>query len=138
MVVLIDQGIMKWPEWQSDYPIMLATDILVIISGSLLWRMELANRAESLKMIWQKARNREESLNRAEARWWTTTVSPSATRSTRHTSRAPARLVNSKRCFASPASHHKTHDRMHKPRVYLPSVVKSGATSQVGGKPINE
>ena len=82
MVVLIDQGIMKWPEWQSDYPIMLATDILVIISGSLLWRMELANRAESLKMIWQKARNREESLNRAEARWWTTTVSPSATRST--------------------------------------------------------
>lgn len=67
MVTLIDTGIMQWPEWLDDAPIMLATDILVIISGSLLWRMELANRAESLKMIWQKAQSREESLNRAEA-----------------------------------------------------------------------
>jgi hypothetical protein len=67
MVTLIDMGIMQWPEWLEGNPIMLATDILVIISGSLLWRMELANRAESLKMIWQKAQSREESLNRAEA-----------------------------------------------------------------------
>ena len=67
MVTVIDRGVMQWPEWIADAPITLATDILVIISGSLLWRMELANRAESLTAIWQKAQTREESLNRAEA-----------------------------------------------------------------------
>jgi hypothetical protein len=39
----------------------------VIVSGSLLWRQELKNRAESLLVIWEKARRREESLTRAEA-----------------------------------------------------------------------
>lgn len=67
MVTLIDTGIMQWPKWLDDAPIMLVTDILVIISGSMLWRTELANRADSLKMIWLKAQSREESLNRAEA-----------------------------------------------------------------------
>ena len=102
MVVLIDQGIMQWPEWQSDYPIMLATDILVIISGSLLWRMELANRAESLKMIWQKARLREESLNRAEVRWNHSQPQQATPR---------RRLLSTRHCF-KPASHHQCLNRV--------------------------
>ena len=45
----------------------IGMDILVIISGTLLRRTELQNRAESLKTIWAKAQSREESLKRAEA-----------------------------------------------------------------------
>lgn len=67
MVAAIDNGITQWPTWVDDAPLTILTDIFVIITGSLLWRMELANRAEALKMIWQKARSREKSLSRAEA-----------------------------------------------------------------------
>jgi len=67
VATVIDAGVMQWPVWLDEAPITLLTDVLVIISGSLLWRMELANRAESLRMIWQKTQSREESLKKAEA-----------------------------------------------------------------------
>lgn len=67
MVSVIQAGILAWPEWISEAPLEILTDVLVIVSGTLLWRTELATRAESLQMIWEKARFREESLNRAEA-----------------------------------------------------------------------
>lgn len=43
------------------------SDFCVIVLGSLLWRVELQQRAETLKLIWAKAKEREESLTRAEA-----------------------------------------------------------------------
>ena len=64
---IIQNGVERWPAFQDQAPLQIFSDVLVIVSGSLLWRTELANRAESLKMIWEKARFREESLNRAEA-----------------------------------------------------------------------
>ena len=67
MVSIIQNGVERWPAFQDQAPLQIFSDVLVIVSGSLLWRTELANRAESLKMIWEKARFREESLNRAEA-----------------------------------------------------------------------
>lgn len=67
MVSVIQAGILAWPEWMSEAPLQILTDVLVIVCGTLLWRTELATRAESLQMIWDKARFREESLNRAEA-----------------------------------------------------------------------
>ena len=42
-----------------EAPLQILTDVLVIVSGSLLWRQELKNRAESLLVIWEKARRRE-------------------------------------------------------------------------------
>jgi hypothetical protein len=38
-----------------------------MIIGSLLWRVELQQRADTLRLIWEKAKEREESLTRAEA-----------------------------------------------------------------------
>jgi hypothetical protein len=67
MVAVIQAGVEAWPEWQSEAPVKIFMDVVVIMSGSLLWRVELQNRAESLKAIWKKAAFREESLTRAEA-----------------------------------------------------------------------
>ena len=67
MVSVIQLGIERWPAFMDDAPLQILTDALVIVSGSLLWRQELKNRAESLLVIWEKARRREESLTRAEA-----------------------------------------------------------------------
>jgi len=39
----------------------------VMVIGSLLWRVELQQRAENLRLIWEKAKEREASLTRAEA-----------------------------------------------------------------------
>jgi hypothetical protein len=43
------------------------SDACVMVIGSLLWRVELQQRADSLRVIWEKAKEREESLTRAEA-----------------------------------------------------------------------
>ena len=43
------------------------SDACVMIIGSLLWRVELQQRADTLRLIWEKAKEREESLTRAEA-----------------------------------------------------------------------
>lgn len=43
------------------------SDACVIIIGSILWRVELQQRADNLRMIWAKAKEREASLTRAEA-----------------------------------------------------------------------
>ena len=67
MVSVIQLGVERWPAFMDDAPLQILTDALVIVSGSLLWRQELKNRAESLLVIWDKARRREESLTRAEA-----------------------------------------------------------------------
>jgi nitrite reductase/ring-hydroxylating ferredoxin subunit len=67
MVSVIQAGVEAWPTWNPQAVPDIGMDILVIISGTLLWRTELQNRAESLKTIWAKARTREESLKRAEA-----------------------------------------------------------------------
>ena len=67
MVAVIQACVEAWPEWQSEAPVKIFMDVVVIMSGSLLWRVELQNRAESLKAIWKKAAFREESLTRAEA-----------------------------------------------------------------------
>jgi nitrite reductase/ring-hydroxylating ferredoxin subunit len=67
MVNVIQLGVERWPAFNDEAPLQILTDVLVIVSGSLLWRQELKNRAESLLVIWEKARRREESLTRAEA-----------------------------------------------------------------------
>ena len=67
MVSVIQAGVEAWPTWNQQAVADIGMDILVIISGTLLWRTELQNRAESLKTIWAKAQSREESLKRAEA-----------------------------------------------------------------------
>ena len=67
MVSVIQLGVERWPAFMDEAPLQILTDVLVIVSGSLLWRQELKNRAESLLVIWEKARRREESLTRAEA-----------------------------------------------------------------------
>jgi|TARA_B110000967_G_scaffold35331_1_gene34311 nitrite reductase/ring-hydroxylating ferredoxin subunit len=67
MVSVVQLGVTQWPEFLEEAPLQILTDVMVIVSGSLLWRQELKNRAESLRVIWQKARQREESLTRAEA-----------------------------------------------------------------------
>lgn len=43
------------------------SDACVMVIGSLLWRVELQQRADTLRLIWEKAKEREESLSRAEA-----------------------------------------------------------------------
>ena len=43
------------------------SDACVIIIGSILWRVELQQRADNLRLIWAKAKEREASLTRAEA-----------------------------------------------------------------------
>lgn len=43
------------------------SDACVMVIGSLLWRVELQQRAENLRLIWEKAKEREASLTRAEA-----------------------------------------------------------------------
>jgi nitrite reductase/ring-hydroxylating ferredoxin subunit len=67
MTHVIQLGVEQWPAFMDDAPLQILTDVLVIVSGSLLWRQELKNRAESLLVIWEKAKRREESLTRAEA-----------------------------------------------------------------------
>lgn len=67
MVNVIQLGVERWPAFNDEAPLQILTDVLVIVSGSLLWRQELKNRAESLLVIWEKAKRREESLTRAEA-----------------------------------------------------------------------
>ena len=43
------------------------SDACVMVIGSLLWRVELQQRADNLRLIWEKAKEREASLTRAEA-----------------------------------------------------------------------
>ncbi|MDA9098855.1 Rieske (2Fe-2S) protein [bacterium] len=67
MIFVIQLGVEQWPEFLETAPLQILTDVMVIVSGSLLWRQELKLRAESLVVIWKKAKSREESLTRAEA-----------------------------------------------------------------------
>jgi nitrite reductase/ring-hydroxylating ferredoxin subunit len=43
-----------------------ASDVCVMIVGSLLWREELRGRAKRLKRIWKEAKERETAMTRAE------------------------------------------------------------------------
>ena len=43
-----------------------ASDVCVMIFGSLLWREELRGRAKRLKRIWKEAKERETAMTRAE------------------------------------------------------------------------
>ena len=47
MVSVIQLGVERWPAFMDEAPLQILTDVLVIVSGSLLWRQELKNRAES-------------------------------------------------------------------------------------------
>ena len=67
MVSVIQAGVEAWPTWNPQAVPDIGMDILVIISGTLLWRTELQHSAESLKTISEKDRTREESLKRNEA-----------------------------------------------------------------------
>ena len=49
MVSAIQAGVEAWPTWNQQAVADIGMDILVIISGTLLWRTELQNRAESPK-----------------------------------------------------------------------------------------
>jgi nitrite reductase/ring-hydroxylating ferredoxin subunit len=55
-------------ESKLDSPVLAAaSDVCVMIVGSLLWREELRGRAKRLKRIWKAAQERERDMSRAEA-----------------------------------------------------------------------
>jgi hypothetical protein len=66
------------------------SDFCVIVIGSLLWRVELQQRAETLTLIWEKAKEREASLTRAEAGLGDTIWTATRRKSTKKSSKEPS------------------------------------------------
>ena len=81
------------------------SDACVMVIGSLLWRVELQQRADSLRVIWEKAKEREESLTRAEAGLgdtiWTARVRAQKNKSAASTTSSNALDVRRGRVFLS-------------------------------------
>jgi hypothetical protein len=53
MVAVIQDSLAGAPDMAENPYLVILTDILVIVCGSLLWRVELSGRAVALKRIWQ-------------------------------------------------------------------------------------